>query len=302
MIWAFAAAISFAAMDLLWRRVLMQTGFWKALMFRSTFSSVLLLALIVWTGQGLGQGLEDAVPWDANAVIRVFGIPVLTGVGGLLLFSLALRHAPVHLVAAIVNMTGLSVVFWNGWLYPEQIEWSGWLIGSLMAAFTGLAIWLVLSSKLQRSNEGKMAWGLVLSVLAVLTWGRGYVQYAESLKETDALTLAASVELGVFMMASLLTVISRSQVISRAQSQRWNETPWRLLFLVGTGVGFAAWALCMAYDECPAYKVGMVTLLTPVLVVSWSALVAKEKLTMADVVAFLLVLASQVLFVWSEWD
>ncbi len=302
MIWAFAAAISFAAMDLLWRRVLMQTGFWKALLFRSAFSSVLLLTLIVWTGQGVDQGLADPAPWNAKAVIRVFGMPVLTGVGGLLLFSLALRQAPVYLVAAIVNMTGLSVVLWNGWLYPGQIEWSGWLIGSLMTAFTGLAIWLVLSFKLHRSNEGKMGWGLVLSMLAVLTWGRGYVQYPESLKESDALTLAASVELGVFIMALLLTLISRSQVISRAHSQRWDRTPWRHLWLVGTGVGLAAWALCMAYDEWPAYKVGMVTLLTPVLVVSWSALVDKEKLTVADVVAFLLVVASQFLFVWSEWD
>ena len=88
MIWAITAALLFAGLDLLWRMVLAQSPMWTALLGRSAVSAALLLSFAFFFG-GAGEDLTQMGWEDA---FDVFALPMATGIGGLVLFSLALHE------------------------------------------------------------------------------------------------------------------------------------------------------------------------------------------------------------------
>jgi|GEM_PF-4396862 len=291
MIWAITAALLFAGLDLLWRMVLAQSPMWTALLGRSAVSAALLLSFAFFFG-GAGEDLTQMGWEDA---FDVFALPMATGIGGLVLFSLALRNAPVYLVVPVVNMTGLSVVCWDWVLNGASMRMPGAIGLAIVLASCGLLVFLIQAVRHNATLRKEVTLGLIFSALGVLCWGRGYVAYGRSLQEVDAFTLAASVEVAILTAACLFHVRHAGRQL------HLSKAPLGLLLLMGVGVSLASGALCTAYAIMPAYKVGVATILTPVVATLLARWVNQEKMSRLDAAAFFLIMAAQVVFVWSEW-
>jgi uncharacterized membrane protein len=110
-IYALLAATLFAFVDIAWRRILPGVSIWRALFWRSLASSFLLLATAL-----LWEDLSGLTAWSIQDAVHHLGWPVVTGVLGLVFFSLALQAAAAQLVVPIINLTGLFVWLWEwGW-------------------------------------------------------------------------------------------------------------------------------------------------------------------------------------------
>lgn len=282
MIWALSAALLFALVDLTWRSLLPGVSLWQALLWRSLSSSVLLVSgAILFDGAVLNEG----VSWAEEGSRLV--IPVLTGVAGLILFSWALRLASAQLVVPIINLTGLFVGWWEwGWLNRTNPPgfW-GWM--SIALATTGLLIWIV-PSGMAKGTIRDNAKGVVLSLAAVLIWSRGYVDYPKALEVVSPLWLAASVELVMLSAGVVLALTLKHSLTVELRS----KAMW-----VGLGVALAVGTMTMAYSIMPASEVGLVSTLTPVLVVLLSQRWLGERIKIQDGLAIsCLVLANALYF------
>ena len=282
MIWALSAAFLFALVDLTWRSLLPGVSLWQALLWRSLSSSVLLVSgAILFDGAVLNEG----VSWAEEGSRLV--LPVLTGVAGLILFSWALRLASAQLVVPIINLTGLFVGWWEwGWLNRTNSPgfW-GWM--SIALATTGLLIWIV-PSGMAKGTIRDNAKGVVLSLAAVLIWSRGYVDYPKAIEVVSPLWLAASVELVMLSAGVVLALTLKHSLTVELRS----KAMW-----VGLGVALAVGTMTMAYSIMPASEVGLVSTLTPVLVVLLSQRWLGERIKIQDGLAIsCLVLANALYF------
>ena len=282
MIWALSAALLFALVDLTWRSLLPGVSLWQALLWRSLSSSVLLVSgAILFDGAVLNEG----VSWAEEGSRLV--IPVLTGVAGLILFSWALRLASAQLVVPIINLTGLFVGWWEwGWLNrTNPTGFWGWM--SIALATTGLLIWIV-PSGMAKGTIRDNAKGVVLSLAAVLIWSRGYVDYPKAIEVVSPLWLAASVELVMLSAGVVLALTLKHSLTVELRS----KAMW-----VGLGVALAVGTMTMAYSIMPASEVGLVSTLTPVLVVLLSQRWLGERIKIQDGLAIsCLVLANALYF------
>ena len=103
------------------------------------------------------------------------------------------------------------------------------------------------------------------------------------------------------MEVAILTAACLFHVRHAGRQLHLSKAPLGLLLLMGVGVSLASGALCTAYAIMPAYKVGVATILTPVVATLLARWVNQEKMSRLDAAAFFLIMAAQVVFVWSEW-
>lgn len=281
MIWALFAAGMYAVVDVGWRSLLPGASIWQALLWRSLSSSTLLVsAAFLWDGAFCFSGQACA----ENGPLLL--IPVLTGVAGLILFSLALRMASAQLVVPIVNLTGLCVGVWEwGWL--NRVAPPGpWGWGALGVACAGLLLWIVPSWRGQEGGRGTLG-GVALSLAAVLVWSRGYVDYPVALESVPPLWLAASVEVAMLMFGLIMAVVLRHGL----QRPLRGKALW-----IGLGVALAVWAMTVAYSQLPSTEVGLLSTLTPVLVVFLSRMWLGERVHARDAWAILCLVVANALY------
>ena len=270
MIYALLAATLFAFVDIAWRQILPSVSIWRALFWRSLASSVLLLtAAMLW------EDLSGLTAWSMKDAVQHLAWPVLTGVVGLVFFSLALQVAAAQLVVPIINLTGLFVWLWE-WGWFGRVEQAGLLsLLALLLAAHGVAWWVVPAWRGQSASKLD-AVGAGLSLLAVLTWSRGYVAYPDALEHIPPFALAGSVELAM-LIAGAVALCWAGRAMGSGQRRG----------ALGVGVAVAAAMACvtLAYARIPASEVGLLSMLTPVLVVVTDRLWLRTPLRRQDVVA-----------------
>lgn len=281
MIYALLAATLFAFVDIAWRRILPGVSIWRALFWRSLASSFLLLAAAL-----LWEDLSGLTAWSIQDAVHHLGWPVVTGVLGLVFFSLALQVAAAQLVVPIINLTGLFVWLWE-WGWFGRVEQAG-LLSSLavLLAAHGLAWWVVPAWRGPSTSKSD-ALGAGLSLLAVLTWSRGYVAYPAALEQIPPFALAGSVELAMLISGAVaLLWVGRTM----GPGQR------RGALGVGVVVAVAVACVTLAYARIPASEVGLFSMLTPVLVVAMDRLWLRTPLRRQDVVAIVSLLTANGLY------
>lgn len=281
MIYALLAATLFAFVDIAWRQILPSVSIWRALFWRSLASSALLLTVAL-----LWEDLSGLTAWSASDAVQHMGWPVVTGVVGLVFFSLALQVAAAQLVVPIINLTGLFVWLWE-WGWFGRVEQAGVLsfLAVLLAAH-GVAWWVVPAWRGQSASKSD-AVGAGLSMLAVLTWSRGYVAYPAALEYIPPFALAGSVELAMLITGSVALLF-----VGRTMGSRERRGA------LGVGVAVAAAVACvtLAYARIPASEVGLLSMLTPVLVVATDRLWLRTPLRRQDVVAIVSLLTANGLY------
>lgn len=281
MIYALLAATLFAFVDIAWRRILPGVSIWRALFWRSLASSALLLmAALLW------EDLSGLTAWSMKEAFGHLAWPVLTGVVGLVFFSLALQVTAAKLVVPIINLTGLFVWLWE-WGWFGRVEQAGLLstLAVLLAAH-GVAWWVVPAWRGQSASKSD-AVGVGLSLLAVLSWSRGYVEYPAALEHIPPFALAGSVELAM-LIAGAVAFLWVGRTMGSAQRRG----------ALGVGVAVAAAVACvtLAYARIPASEVGLLSMLTPVLVVATDRLWLRTPLRRQDVVAIVSLLMANGLY------
>ena len=284
MIYALLAAVMFAVVDLAWRQVLLGVSIWQALVWRSLSSTLLLLLVACWFEDWVGLGTIFGAKHAA-----VLAWPTLSGVVGLVLFTWALQMAPAALVVPIVNLTGLGVWFWDWGLFG-QTENPGWLVWLSVALAAHGVLWWVLPVWQGRNASRTDAWAALLSVMAVVIWSRGYVEYPEALEVVPPLSLAAAVEL----LMLLLGLVFAMKPGGRMQGEQRKGA-----LLVGVAVAGGVACTTLAYASIPASEVALLSMLTPVLVVLAARLGWNMKFRRRDVVAIGSLLLANLLHWWS---
>ena len=281
MIYALIAATLFAFVDIAWRRILPDVSIWRALFWRSLASSALLLtAALLW------EDLSGLTAWSIKEAFHHLAWPMVTGVLGLVFFSLALQVAAAQLVVPIINLTGLFVWLWE-WGWFGRVEQAGILSAlAILLAAHGVAWWVVPAWRGQSASKSD-AVGAGLSLLAVLTWSRGYVEYPAALAHVPPFALAGSVELAM-LIAGAVAFLWVGRTMGSGQRRG----------ALGVGVAVAAAVACvtLAYARIPASEVGLLSMLTPVLVVATDRLWLRTPFRRQDVVAIVSLLMANGLY------
>ena len=167
---------------------------------------------------------------------------MVTGVG--LVFFLA-PVAAAQLVVPIINLTGLFVWLWE-WGWFGRVEQAGVLsfLAVLLAAH-GVAWWAVPWRGQSASKSDAVGAGL--SLLAVVTWSRGYVAYPAALEHIPPFALAGSVELAM-LIAALMFVAAP-----------WGRPTSPSVWCGGCGRGVCDLGLC----PYPGFRSGAVVHVDP---------------------------------------
>ena len=281
MSYALLAATLFAFVDIAWRQILPGVSIWRALFWRSLASSVLLLtATLLW------EDLSGLTACSAIDAVQHLAWPVVTGVVGLVFFSLALQVAAAQLVVPIINLTGLFVWLWE-WGWFGRVEQAGlWSALAVLLAAHGVAWWVVPVWRGQSGSKSD-AVGAGFSLLAVVVWSRGYVEYPAALEHIPPFALAGFVELAMLIAGAVaLFWVGRSM----------GPDLRRGALAVGVAVAAAMACLTLAYARIPAAEVGLLSMLTPVLVVAMDRLWLRTPLRRQDVVAIVSLLAANGLY------
>ena len=282
MTYALLSAILFAVVDIAWRQILPGVSIWRALFWRSLASSVLLLAAAL-----LWEDLSGLTAWSLQDAADHLSWPVLTGVAGLVFFSMALQLAAAQLVVPIINLTGLFVWLWE-WGWFGRVEQAGWLSAlAVLLAAHGVAWWVVPAWRGPSASKSDAA-GAGLSLLAVLTWSRGYVEYPTALEHIPPIALAGSVEFAM-LVSGAVALLWVGHTMDAGQRRRASG--------VGVAVAMAVACVTLAYARIPAAEVGLLSMLTPVVVVAADRFWLRTPLRRQDIVAILSLLAANGMYV-----
>lgn len=283
MIYGLASACLFGIVDVAWWKLLRGESIWHALFWRSLSSSTILIGLLFWS-----MGYQFHVEWGDWHVLL---LPALSGVLGLVFFSVALQLAPAQLVVPIINLTGLVVWIWSWGLADGDEMMGGLRWGAFVMAGFGVLTWLVPA---WWHGEGGVREGMggLFALLAVFIWGRGYVEYPKAMECVSPFVLAASVEVTMCLTGGLIALFTGATMLAPKYTHA---------MVIGVGVAGAVAFLTLAYAHLPTAMVGLLSTLTPVVVVLLTSIWIKTPFRRRDMVAIGSLLTANALQVLADF-
>lgn len=216
-------------------------------------SAVLLLIVAVRR-----EGLPPRAAWPGIATSGVlwFGVYMVA-------LNWGEREVDAGTAAMVVNVGPIVIALLSGWLLREGFPQR--LLAGLAVSFTGAVVVGISVS----DGGGSSVLGVLLCVLAALSYSCGVVAQKPALRHASALQMTAFACLTGAVMCLPFAGVLVEQVAAAPMS-----ATWQMLYLgvFPTALAFTTWAYALA--RTTAGKMGTTTYVAPALVVvmSWAAL------------------------------
>ncbi|HSK26067.1 MAG TPA: EamA family transporter [Jiangellales bacterium] len=214
---------------------------------------------------------------------------LLGGNGGV---AVAEQTVPSGLAALIVGAVPLWFVLLrvSGGERPRALTWLGVLVG-----FGGIA-----AISLPRGGiEGVEAWGVVLILLATVSWAIGsYLSPRVGLPREPLVATAYEMLMGGAVMTAVALAVGEGGDLDLTAIPREGYLAWVYLVLAGSLLGYTAYVFALAH--APLSLVGTYAYVNPVVAVALGAVILGEPVTAVVLGGGALVVAGVALVVSGE--
>jgi drug/metabolite transporter (DMT)-like permease len=214
----------------------------------------------------VGFGLVRRIGWPARGAwpgILVSG--VLWFGGYMVLLNWGEREVDAGTAALLVNVGPILIALFSGWLLAEQVPRSLW--AGIVVSFAGtVVVGLSMSG-----GDGSSVLGVVLCLLAALTYAAGVVAQKPALRHGSALQVTA-----YGCVVGLLACLPFAGVLVREVGDAPLSATLNVVYLgvFPTAIAFTTWAYALA--RTTAGKMGATTYVVPAIVVGMSWLILDE--------------------------
>jgi drug/metabolite transporter (DMT)-like permease len=269
-------------------RVVVEAGIPPLLGMGTRFLAAAAILMGFLAGQ---RGLRSLkISWPELRAAAIIGTLLLLGGNGLV--AVAEKTVPSGLAALIVGAVPLWFVLLRvgGGERPRKLTWLGVLVG-----FAGIA-----AVSLPRGGiDGVQAWGVVVILVATLSWAVGsYLSPRVRLPRGAMLATAYEMLAGGAVMTAVALLIGEPVGFDAAAVPAEGWVALAYLVIVGSILGYTAYIF--ALDNAPLSVVGTYAYVNPVVAVVLGALILDEPITAVVLGGGLLVVVGVALVLQGE--
>jgi drug/metabolite transporter (DMT)-like permease len=242
---------------------------------RQFISGLLLVGFFLLKGYKLPE-------WKVIKQISIQGIFLLCIANGLLTW--ALEYISGGLAAIIVALVPLFIALFSMWL-SKCAKITRWMIVGLVVGFAGVL--LIFSDYMGEMKNGSFVFGVVLSLISVLSWSFGTV-YTSRQKPVIDIMFGVGLQMLIAGIIMLIVCGLTGKYINIANAGQ--DALLSLVYLIVFGSLVAYSAYVFALSKLPATQVSVYAYINPVVAVGLGWLLLAEKMNAVMLIGMLITL------------
>jgi drug/metabolite transporter (DMT)-like permease len=226
-----------------------------------------------------GYNLPD---WSTLKKVSVQGIFLLCIANGL--FTWALEYISSGLAAIIAGLVPLFVALFSIWLL-KFVQFTKWMIVGLLVGLAGIIT--IFYEYLHQLINPQFAFGVMLSLLATLSWSFGTVYTSRNKLPLDIL-FNVGLQMLIAGVITLVICLVTGKYVNLANAGE--ASLYALVYLVVFGSLIAYSAYVFAISKLPATMVSIYAYINPLVAIVLGWLLLHEKMSMNVILGTLITL------------
>lgn len=221
--------------------------------------------------------------WKEIKQISVQGIFLLCIANGLLTW--AMQYISGGLAAIIVALVPLFIALFSMW-FSNCAKITRWMIAGLVIGFAGVLV--IFSDYIGEMKSGNFVFGVVLSLISVLSWSFGTV-YTSRRKSSIGILYSVGLQMLIAGIIMLIVCGITGKYVNLAGASQ--NSLLALIYLIIFGSLIAYTAYVFAISKLPPTQVSVYAYINPVVAVGLGWLFLSEKMNTIMLLGMLITLS-----------